>query len=609
MKMQYEFKADDAYAFARSQGIEVKPKGDELFFKICPYCRPAASRGNTRTFSINLNTGEFKCFRSSCGMKGNMITLAKDFGFSLGTELDEYMAPKKRYKQLKTPKEPIKPKDKAIEYLNRRGISERIAKEYEITVQTKNPNVLVFPFYDDKGVLRFVKYRKTDFNPEKDSNKEWCEANCQPILFGMKQTKSFDRLIITEGQLDSLSVAEAGIDNAVSVPTGAKGFTWVPYCWDWVNRFEEIIVFEDFEKGHITLLDEIQQRFKKKICFIPQEYYKGCKDANEILQKYGRDAIREAIAHAQQIPVKKVIRLADVKNINLHEIPKLKTGISRLDKLLCGGLPFGQVHIISGKRGDGKSTLASQILANAIEQGYNAFSYSGELRNDLFKMWIDLQIAGRKNILQNESIEGSPSYFITNDVSARINQWYAEKAFLYDNSIVEMDEHTDLLEIIEQAIQQYDIKVILLDNLMTALDMDASSGNDKYDRQGKFVNKLRKIALKYNVIILLVAHRRKNSFSGDTNDEVSGTADITNYAGVVLGYDRDKDLGDDKRKLILSKNRLVGKLELNGIVLDYDAKSKRIYGLGDDVDRQYGWEYEKDGFWDYDGITPFDLEV
>lgn len=609
MKMQYVFKPEDAYDFARSQGIEAKQKGDELFFKTCPYCKPTASKGNLRTFSINLSTGEHKCFRESCGVKGNMITLARDFGFSLGSELDEYIAPKKIYKQLKTPKEPIKPKSKAIEYLQSRGISEKVAQEYEITVQTNNQNVLVFPFYDDKGILRFVKYRKTDFDPKRDSNKEWCESGCQPILFGMKQCKDFKRLIVTEGQLDSLSVAEAGIDNAVSVPTGAKGFTWVPYCWDWMNRFEEIVVFGDFEKGHVTLLDDINQRFKKKISFIPAEYYKGCKDANEILQKYGRGAVREAVAYAEQVPVRKVIRLADVEKVNIYDIPKLKTGISQLDKLLCGGLPFGQVDIISGKRGDGKSTFASQILVNAMDQGYSVFAYSGELRNDLFKMWIDLQIAGRRNILQNDSIDGSPSYFITNDVSVRINRWYAEKAFLFDNSIVEMDEYTDLVEIIDQVIRQYGVKVILLDNLMTALDMEAVNGSDKYDRQGKFVNKLRMIALKYNVLILLVAHRRKNSFSGDANDEVSGAAAITNYAGVILGYDRDKDLKNDKRKLILSKSRLIGKLELKGIILDYDEKSKRIYGFKDDVDKRYGWEGKKDDFWNYDGITPFDLEV
>ena len=81
----------------------------------------------------------------------------------------------------------------------------------------------------------------------------------------MKQCDdAFKQLVITEGQLDSLSVAAAGINNAVSVPNGAKGFTWVPYCFNWVAKFEEIIVFGDFEKGSMTLLEDVSRRFPNK---------------------------------------------------------------------------------------------------------------------------------------------------------------------------------------------------------------------------------------------------------------------------------------------------------------------------------------------------------
>ena len=122
----YEFKEQDAYDFAHQQGIEVYRAGDELHFKICPYCRPRATKGNTRTFSINLRTGQFKCLRASCGVTGNMIQLSKDFDFSLGTEVDEYYRPRKQYRKLKTPQKPIIPKDPAVKYLESRGISEII---------------------------------------------------------------------------------------------------------------------------------------------------------------------------------------------------------------------------------------------------------------------------------------------------------------------------------------------------------------------------------------------------------------------------------------------------------------------------------------------------
>ena len=100
----YEFKQSDAYDFARHVGIQCKTRGDELMFNFCPYCNGGANRKDKGTFSINLKTGQYKCLRASCGVSGNMVILAKDFDFSLGSIADEYYRPRKQYKKLKTPK-------------------------------------------------------------------------------------------------------------------------------------------------------------------------------------------------------------------------------------------------------------------------------------------------------------------------------------------------------------------------------------------------------------------------------------------------------------------------------------------------------------------------
>ncbi len=612
----YEFSSDDAYRFARGLGIPVRQRGYELFFQECPYCH-GRGKGNEKSFSINLETGQFKCLRASCGISGNMVTLSRDFEwFSLGNEADEYYRPKRQYRRFKARKEPIVPKDPAIRYLENRGISEAVVRKYEITTQTLHDNILVFPFYDDRGDLQFVKYRKTDFDRERDNNKEWCERDCKPILFGMKQCDAtFGRLVITEGQIDSLSVVEAGIDNAVSVPNGAKGFTWVPYCFNWVAQFEEIVVFGDFEKGHMTLLEDIQKRFPNRIRYVREQDYQGCKDANELLQKHGKEAVKQAVENAAMVPVKRILRLADVENVNIYALPKLKTGISELDSMLYGGLPFGTVCIIAGKRGDGKSTLGSQIMANAVDQGYSTFAYSGELPNYLYKNWFDFQVAGRNHIVENTTKFGQINRFITSKNQELIDAWYQDKAYIYDNSIVDNDEKEDLLATITQAIMQYGVKVILIDNLMTAMYIDEKQGTDKYDQQGRFVRELAKIALRYECLILLVAHRRKNNFTTDANDEISGSGDITNLAGVTLSYDRGTKeemengiVDETQRKLVIAKNRLFGKINLKGIVLNYDEKSKRIYGRNDNVNKQFKWD-KSDGWVlveEDDETIPFD---
>lgn len=168
---------------------------------------------------------------------------------------------------------------------------------------------------------------------------------------------------------------------------------------------------------------------------------------------------------------------------------------------------------------------------------------------------------------------------------------------MYDNRVVDGDEKESLLEITENVIMQYGVDVVLLDNLMTALDLSPEkSAFDKYDQQSIFIKKLARLALKYNALVLLVAHKRKNNFSVNENDEISGSGDISNLATITIAYEKDKGLQPYQRRLKVSKNRLFGKVETQGYVLNYDEKSKRIYGEGDNVLFDYGWSKEGDGF-------------
>lgn len=602
--MKYEFKREDAFQFANSTYAKTNIKGNELHFTYCPYCNGGKSK-DKGTFSINLNTGQYKCLRSSCGTEGNFITLARDFNFSLGKEFDNYYSNQKQYRSF--PKKPITTKDKAIEYMEKRGISAETTKKYELTVQTENENILVFPFKDENDNLQFIKYRNMEFKKSQSyGSKEWCEKGCKPILFGMKQCNpNNSTLIITEGQIDSLSVSECGIENAVSVPTGAKGFTWLPHVWDWWIKFETLIVFGDFENGHMTLIKELKKSFKGHIKTVQERDYQGCKDANELLQKHGRQAVIDAVGNAELIPLTKVKQLADVKAVDIYNMPKISIGIKEIDKLL-GGLYYGQLVLLSGRRGEGKSTFMSQIIAESLEQDNPVFIYSGELNDSHFKRWLDLQLAGPLNLIPTRDSLGFEHKTIANSTIDKINDWYRNKAFIYDNEIIEDNEMSDLLETIEKSIMQYGIKLICIDNLMTALDI--AMNDDLYRAQSKFVGKLKKLSQQYNVVVILVAHPRKQSLDL-TNDDVSGSSDITNKVDIVMNYTTKKDLPPDQRLLTITKNRLTGKLTKQGeeIKLYYEGNSKRIYNKPEELDKKYSWEKNHDGFNDIGNIDYSDL--
>lgn len=598
--MRYKFDQQDLIDFAAQ--YETKEKDDELWFRRCPYCGGGSS-GDEWTFSVNTKSGAFKCLRSSCDKSGFFIELCRDTGYQIpGTDTG------RSYRQL--PQRDPESSAEAIAYMASRGISEQTTRIYRITTRKDNPNILVFPFYDENGHLTFVKYRKANFKKGVDKNKEWSEKDAKPILFGMNHCYEGKPLIITEGQIDSLSVAEAGIQNAVSVPTGATGFTWLSHNFDWLCKFKTVIVFGDCEHGKITLLDTLLARLPKetivkavRICD-----YLGEKDANDILRAYGPDAIRKCIENAEIPKLDNVKQLADVQSVDINKLDKIATGIRELDRCIRG-MAMGQLVILTGKRGEGKSTLMSQIICEALDQNRNVFVYSGELADFHFKRWIDYQLAGDQNLVSFENKYGDTEYSLEKQTVEEITAWYRGRAYIYDNNFIEggSSEFETLPETIEKVILQYNAQLICIDNLMTAMER-VDDQHNLFLAQSNFVGKLKALAVKYSVVILLVAHPKKGNADGfqDENDLVAGSSDITNKADIVLKYQRAPEDYDCDSLIKVTKNRIMGTLRTtnaSAIQVNYSPASKRITCVGE-LQKVYGWEKKYGGLND-GGELPF----
>ena len=279
-----------------------------------------------------------------------------------------------------------------------------------------------------------------------------------------------------------------------------------------------------------------------------------------------------------------------VPDVNIEDLPCISTGFTELDRTLTGGFHYGGVVIVSGKRGDGKSTMASQFVAEALRQDHNCMIYSGELPNVHVKNWLDRQIIGKRDLSES-------------DVS-RCNAWYKGRLFVYDDTDLtdEDDETGALMEIMEEAIIQKNCEMILTDNLMTAMEEGAETNEALYRKQSDFVGRMAKMARRLKVIIILVAHPRKTLSTALTNDDVSGSADITNKANLVLTYSRITHNGEEPdptvRALAITKNRLTGKL--GSIKVYFNEDSKRISDNSLNFERKY---IESDDFEDLDDMA------
>ena len=132
---------------------------------------------------------------------------------------------------------------------------------------------------------------------------------------------------------------------------------------------------------------------------------------------------------------------------------------------------------------------------------------------------------------------------------------------------------------------------------MTAMER-VSEQTNLYLAQSNFVGRLKAIAMKYSVVIILVAHPRKANANEalDDNDLVAGSSDITNKADIIIKYSRcDKEEYGCDSLIKVTKNRIMGTLKTKNdeaIRVHYADSTKRITGdtQNELYEKVYDWE-------------------
>ena len=588
-------------------------KNGQVIAEYCPFC--GGHDHDRETFAVGLNNGLWQCLRGSCGKKGNFAQLCNFFGEAAPASYTlPFMSQAQKKSYTKPDPDTIYPMtEKIVEYFNSRKISEQTLLDWKIGA-TKAGNI-IFAFYRDE-VYTYAKYRvpkdaeeiQKEYEEQKEKYdklseaekekrtppkkcKEWAEPGCEPILYGMDMTTFNKPLVITEGEIDALSIYEAGYSNVVSVPAGCKNLDWINLCWDWLEKFNQIILFGDSDEAGREMVGILATRLGEDRCMIPKEYpeyiLKGddmnriCKDANEILVAYGPEVLKSLVDSCEPAPIKGVIDVGDIVYVDPISKPRIMTKIPMLDKL-TGGLQEGGVSILSGKSGEGKSTLTGTLLLNAVQDNMKACAYSGELDEVIFLDWILTQATESKYIgYKHDERTGKNMPCVSAEIRQRIQKWLKGNLFLFDNKIVAEQEQTKaILGVFEACARRYGCKLFVVDNLMSAL----TSPEEENRAQAKFTAQLKAFARKYHCHVLMVAHPRKSNGKKEfENEDISGSSAIGNLADFVINVERYPTRG-----IRLTKNRIFG--EKGFINCDYDPASRRLYqhNMGGMV---YGWDH------------------
>lgn len=574
--------------FAQNHLESFKIRNGQIVAEYCPFCH-GGDHNDKNTFAIGLYNGAYQCMRGGCEAKGSFRKLKEHFGEVYDdTEPTVITIGSARKTYDKPDPDTLHPlTDEIVTYMGIRKISEETLEAFKIASDDKGN--MVFPFYRN-GELVYVKYRKPKAHRKEDGPKEWQMANTEPILFGMDNVSLNKPLVITEGEIDALSLYEAGVSNVVSVPCGCKNTEWVNICWDWLEQFQQIILFGDSDEPGVEMMQSLVKRLGEDRCMIAPQYpdlivngvNKGrpCKDANEILFCYGPEALSNLIDACAPAPIQGVLNLASISYVDPSSIQRIYTRIPSLDQAI-GGFAEGGLTVISGKRGEGKSTISGIFLLNAIQQGYNVAAYSGELSAANFLNWIMCQACERRYMEWKEDPRNGKRYaFVPMQIQDRIRDWIDNRFFLFDNTFTESGTMVDaLIRRFTMCARRYGCKLFLVDNLM----MMTSGIEEEFKAQAKITAALKQFAVKFNAHVILVAHPRKRPANQVFDSEdISGSAAISNLADIVMAI--------EKPNINVTKNREFG--ETPKVICNFDPTTRRIFQASTGDRTIYGWNHD-----------------
>lgn len=292
----------------------------------------------------------------------------------------------------------------------------------------------------------------------------------------------------------------------------------------------------------------------------------------------------------------KWLSMSSIKKIDITQMEKVKTGFKELDARI-GGMYMSEVTVLSGSNASGKSSWLNTLLLNVIEQGYKVALWSGELRADILKSWIQMAAAGKRNLRPSQFDSGR--FYVPDSVGERIDSWLEGKFFLYNNGYgTKAEQILHDMEILAKA----GVKVFILDNMMT-LDVDLFGG-DKLTQQKSLMLRIKDFAMKDQVHVIIVAHPRKTMAFLRKND-ISGTGDIINivdncwimhrtnedFMHAITEYyngARTSELRQYGNILCVEKNRLFGVVDYM-CGMHYEIESRR-FKCTQDENTSYGWE-------------------
>ncbi|XP_073822002.1 mitochondrial DNA helicase [Musca autumnalis] len=295
-----------------------------------------------------------------------------------------------------------------------------------------------------------------------------------------------------------------------------------------------------------------------------------------------RLSIRQIMQKATPVKHKSITTFSSLRSDILSELQNIEkvNGVKWkrfpvLNKLLKGHRK-GELTIITGPTGSGKTTFMSEYSLDLALQGVSTLWGSFEIRNARLASTLLRQFVGyslEKKLHEFDhwatEFEKYPMYFMT---------FHGQQPLKL------------VLEAIEHAHYVHDISHVIIDNLQFMMGISSTYRNDKFWEQDNIIAAFRSMATKHNLHVTLVMHPRKEREEDDlTASSIFGSAKASQEADNVLII-QDKRLTSVKGKKYLQivKNRYSGDLGIMPMEFNKEALSYAFSGQKKKKEKERG---------------------
>ena len=303
----------------------------------------------------------------SCGSRDNLSRYSDGHAYCFGCEYYEPSDESKAQETASKPKADFTPIYSEKVALPNRSLTEDTCRFWDYGIGEVNGNPCHIANFRDPNTGQLVG-QKLRYADKKFSVNQ--ERGGKLPLYGMHLWKNDRRsLVVTEGELDALSVSQAQQNKypVVSVPQGAQSAVKsFKEHYDWLCEFEKIVIMFDNDEPGREAAEECAQILPAGKVFIAT--LDGYKDANEALVDGKVSAITSAFWGAKPYQPDGIFTLADIREEVMREV---KVGRPWFLETLTNktyGRRDGEVYYFGAGTGVGKTDFFTQQIAFDVKQ-------------------------------------------------------------------------------------------------------------------------------------------------------------------------------------------------------------------------------------------------